>query len=110
MDEEDVLTVYETVSSLTNQMLTAARGGDWDLLVSLEKDCSAKFASLLNDGVTATASATFQRRKAQLIRSVLEADAQIRLLVEPKLDSLSALIATTRQQRHIAQAYQTDLF
>jgi flagellar protein FliT len=107
MTDEHILATYEAISRLTRQMLAAARNREWDALVRLERDCSALFARLLNSESDAPRSTGFQHRKARLIRGVLDDDAEIRLLVEPWLSQLSAMIGHTGHQRRLSQAYRT---
>lgn len=106
MTEEHILATYEGISRLTTQMLAAARNGEWDELVQHERACSALFAPLFGGEEKLPRSAEFQRRKGELICSVLEDDAEIRLLVEPWLANLAALIGHTGHQRRLSQAYQ----
>jgi flagellar protein FliT len=106
MNDDYILMTYESISLLTRQMLTAARGSEWDLLVGLERDCSALFARLFSGEDNRARSADFQRRKARLIRGVLDDDAEIRLLVEPWLAQLADLIGHTGHQRRLSQAYR----
>ena len=106
MNNDQILAIYEAISRLTKRMLAAARGGQWDALVQLERDCSALFARLFTGDDAQPRSAEFQRHKAQLIRAVLDDDAEIRLLVEPWLNQLSALLHHTGHQRRLAQAYR----
>ncbi len=108
MNGDDILAIYERVSDTTRQMLTAARLSDWDRLIDLEKECSAMFARLFEVEDGGTRSAEFQRRKAGLIRRVLDYDAQIRLLVEPWLVDLTAMIGSTRQQNRLSETYKAD--
>ena len=49
MEGEHILIVYSSIAVLTGQMLAAARIGEWDTLIALEKACSAHFARLLAD-------------------------------------------------------------
>ena len=106
MNEDYILVTYESISRITKQMLAAARDGDWDTLVQRERDCSGLFARLVGGEDDRPRSAEFQCRKAELIRTVLDDDAEIRLLVEPWLNQLSALIGHTGHQRQLAQAYR----
>jgi flagellar protein FliT len=107
MNEDHILMTYESISRITKQMLTAARDGDWDTLVQRERDCSGLFARLFDGDDERPRSADFQRRKAELIRTVLDDDAEIRLLVEPWLSQLSALIGHTSHQRQLVRAYRS---
>lgn len=109
MDGEAIIAIYEVIADTTRQMLTAAQAGDWERLVSLEKGCSTCFARLFEREGKGELSIECQRRKAALIRRVLDDDAQIRLLVQPWLVDLTALIGNTRQQSRLSQAYKTGL-
>lgn len=105
MNDDLVLAIYSGIADLTRRMLTAARAAEWDTLINLEKACSTHFARLfaIEDG--APRDAQYQRRKAELIRAVLDDDAEIRLLVEPWQARLSALIHHHGQQRRLQQTY-----
>lgn len=105
MDCNQILAAYEDIACLTHQMLVAARAGDWDRMVILEKECAAHFALLLAGNTEAPHDDGYLQRKAGLIRRILDDDAQIRLLVEPWLEKLSTLIGSTRQQSRLHQTY-----
>ncbi len=107
MDEEQVLATYEGIARVTRQMLAAARGDDWDRLIALEQDCNTRFAWLYTHPNAQPLSLEFGRRKAELIRGVLEDDAHIRLLVQPWLVRLGALIGNTQRQKQLNTAYQS---
>jgi flagellar protein FliT len=105
MDSDQILAMYEEASRLTHKMLLAARANDWDRLVAYEKVCSVRFERLISEQPRQPQSAEFQRRKGALIRAMLDDDAQIRLVVEPWLKTLSMLIGNTRQRSRLNQAY-----
>ena len=46
MNSHEVIALYETVAVITDQMLTAARSGDWDQLAVLETQCASHVAVL----------------------------------------------------------------
>jgi flagellar protein FliT len=106
MNGEQILAVYETIAEFTRQMLAAARASEWERLVALEKDCGAQFARLRAGDDNALRDDGYRRRKAALIRDILDEDAEIRLLVEPWLAQLSRLIGNTRQQARLQRAYR----
>ena len=105
--EARVLEIYEEIAALTGRMLAAARGAQWDALVALERNCSALFSRLveLDDG-SAARGTEFQRRKAEIIRKLLDDDAQIRVLVEPWLAELPDLLSLTVRRHQLGKAYQ----
>ena len=107
MNGDQVLSIYASIADLTRQMLAAARIDAWDTLIALEKACSAHFARLLAGEDNRPRDAGYQRRKSELIRSVLADDAQIRLLVEPWQARLAALLGHNGQQRRLRQTYES---
>ncbi len=109
MDSEREIMIYENISHVTRRMLAAARDAEWDTLIGLEKECSTHFARLLADEDNPPRDAAHQRRKAALIRDVLDDDARIRLLAEPWLAQLSALLDNAGRQRQLQHTYQTGL-
>ena len=108
MNEQQILAAYERIARVTRQMLDAAQAGQWDQLTALEGECSTLFAPLVEHDRQPPTGAEYIRRKAELIRGILADDAQIRVLVEPQLDNLSALLGSTRQKQRLARAYQSD--
>jgi flagellar protein FliT len=108
MDEHQILATYVRIARVTRQMLAAAQAGQWDQLTALEHECSGLFAPLLEHDRQPPAGPEYVRRKAELIRGILADDAQIRLLVEPQLETLSALLGSTRQKQRLVRAYQPD--
>jgi flagellar protein FliT len=108
MDEQQILATYERIARVTRQMLGAAQAGQWDRLTALEKEVSGLFGPLMAHDHTPPAGAEYRRRKVALIRDILADDAQIRLLVEPRLKDLSALLGSTRQEQRLTRAYQSD--
>ena len=79
---------------------------EWDRLVALEKTCRAEVDQLiaLSDAAPELPS-NLSERKAQIIRSVLADDAEIRRLTEPWMTQLEQLIGDARNQRRLAQSY-----
>jgi len=108
MDGDHILAVYQDISRITQQMLAAARGNDWEQLETLEQECGTRFQALLAAEDCRPRDAEFQRRKAALIRRVLDDDAQIRNIVEPWRTKLGALIFDSHQQKRLADAYRAD--
>lgn len=105
MTEQEVISVYETMVGITDQMLGAASASDWDRLVELEQQCAAHARRLReNEGVQPLAGQN-RVRKVNAIRKMLDADRQIRDLTTPWMARLSALINNTSTERRVARAY-----
>jgi flagellar protein FliT len=105
MTSEDILTVYESVADLTGQMLAAADSSDWERLVALEQQCSARVSTLRASEAGQPLTATARQRKVALIKKVLADDRRIRDLTEPWMAQLSKLINNNGTQRRLANAY-----
>jgi flagellar protein FliT len=105
MTTEEILTAYGRMAELTQQMLAAARAGDWDQLVLLEQATAAQARKLQQDEPSQPLQGAARERKVELIRTMLTADRQIRDLTMPWMAQLSALISSTGTERRLASAY-----
>ena len=105
MNNQQVLNVYGAMAQLTEQMLAAAQGNDWDGLVLLEEQCTAQLQLLTEQEPRAPMRGAERERKIELIRQMLTADRQIRDLTMPWMAQLSALINNTGAERRLADAY-----
>lgn len=105
MDNHQVIAIYEDAARLTREMLGEARAQQWDNVVAKEKLCAEKLARLPST-MPQQHDPLHQRRKAELIRSMLDDNAEIRILAEPWLARLSELICDTRQQSRLHHMYR----
>lgn len=106
MTGQEIITVYETMSELTGQMLAAASAGDWDHLVVLERECATHLRTLQAANEAGETLAQPQRaRKLLAIRKMLDDDRKIRDLTTPWMGRLSAMINNTATERRLARAY-----
>lgn len=105
MTSHEVLAVYEAMVELTEQMVVAAGGGDWDLLTELEQRCAAH-VQLLNAGEQVPAlQGQSRQKKVDIIKKMLDDDRKIRDLTMPWMAQLSALINNTGVERRLVDAY-----
>jgi flagellar protein FliT len=105
MDNHQVIAIYEDAARLTREMLDDARAQQWDKVVAKEKLCAAQLARLPSAEPPQN-DPRHQRRKAELIGSMLDDNAEIRMLAEPWLARLSELIGNTRQQSRLHHMYR----
>lgn len=97
MSNDEVLSTYEFMVTLTNQMLEAAKQKDWDRMAELEKvceNCAQKIpmrdhSDLLNQEAV--------ERKVKSLKKILENDKEIRALLEPWMARLTKLMHTSSQ-------------
>lgn len=91
MDSTQIIATYETILSITGQMLEAARRKDWDYLKALEADCRAIMA-VLRVANPAPLGGDYQQRKVEIIHKVLADDAEIRNITQPWMAHLQDVI------------------
>jgi flagellar protein FliT len=104
MTNQEVLSVYATMASLTEQMVRAASASDWDALVELEQRVAVHVQALRAQPQQPMQGAE-RERKIELIRQMLNADRQIRDLTMPWMAQLSKLISSTGTERRVVNAY-----
>lgn len=95
MASKDILSMYENIAGLTNQMVTAARTSDWDGLSKLEGQCAAE-ATLVANGPAPALSGAPRMRKIDLLRQILANDREIRNVTEPWMTQLSNTMPQAR--------------
>jgi hypothetical protein len=107
MDGGHLLALYAGIAELTRQMLAAARADEWETTIALGQACSVHLARLAASEDNLPRDAGYQHAKGELIRSALDNDAEIRLLVEPLQAQLLALIGHNGQRRRLHDTYVT---
>ena len=100
----DTLQTYETLEHISHRMLSAARNAEWDLLISLERDCRT-----LVDGLSRhPADGQVHQRRQEIIRRILVDDAEIRDITEPWMARSKQFLTSLRLERQLAQACKPD--
>jgi len=105
MEHQNTITLYESVASLTNQMLLAAKQQDWDKLTELESSCAQHVAKLkiIEDALPLPSDA--RARKVASIKSILADDREIRNLVSPWMVRLNSMIYSNQKEQKLTQTY-----
>jgi flagellar protein FliT len=99
-----VIDKYESLVEITAKMRDAAFHDEWDLLVELEEQSSAKVAELKLLDLTPVDEET-RLRKVILIKKILADDAAIRSKMEPWMDHLQRIIDSARSEDRVQKAY-----
>lgn len=105
MNGEQVISLYETVSVITGQMLQAAQLRDWENLVALESDCASHIQCLKDGEPAAPLIGPSRARKVAIIHTILAHDREIRDLVTPWMAELASLINSNTAERRLMKAY-----
>ena len=97
---------YEAMRALSARMVEAARAGDWDNLIELEKSVARLRDSLMaDDDANAHLTPEEALHKAAIIQRILDDDAEVRRHTEPWMEKLRAYLSAGTKQRQVARAY-----
>lgn len=97
MTSNEVLSMYENIAGLTNQMVVAARMSDWDGLNKLEGQCTDQAAGVAAGAPVALQSGAARVRKIDLLKQILANDRAIRDVTEPWMNSVAGMNQSPRQ-------------
>lgn len=90
--ERQIVERYQRMADASRRMLDAARSDQWDTVCAIEAECATLIAELSKMGDLAPTDPQLRQQKLGLMRRVLADDAEIRLLSQPWLRKLDALI------------------
>lgn len=96
--------LYEEISTLSADMVEAARENDWDRLVDLEQKVQG-LRDALAAGDDAPLDSRGIERKRELIHRILEDDAEIRRHTEPWMEHVRQFLGLENRRRQVANAY-----
>ena len=95
-----LLNYYEAIEKASQDMLEAARTGNWDLVLKLEGACAVLIAQLRHRAAGTALGHSEARAKSRIMQRILVNDAEIRQLAEPWLDDLDDLLAARVRTIH----------
>jgi flagellar protein FliT len=88
-----LLQYYEAIETASQEMLEAARTGDWDRVVKLEGACAVLISQLKHAAAQRRLGSEESHLKARIMQRILVNDAEIRHLAEPWLEDLDQMLA-----------------
>jgi len=95
-----LLSYYEAIERASADMLSAARAGDWNLVVKLEGACGLLISQLKQAARGETLQAADAQARTKIMQRILLRDAEIRHLAEPWLDQLDGLLTGKSRTLH----------
>ena len=95
-----LLNYYEAIERASQDMLEAARAGNWDHVVKLEGACALLISQLKHAATRQALGPEEAQLKSRIMQRILVNDAEIRQLAEPWLDELNDLLAARPQTIH----------
>ncbi len=95
-----LLQYYQAIERASQEMLNAAREGNWDEVLKLEGACALLISQLKNRATETRLAADEAQFKSRIMQRILVNDAEIRQLAEPWLDDLDQLLAGRAHTLH----------
>ena len=95
-----LLDYYEAIERASQDMLEAARHGNWDQVLKLEGACAVLIAQLKHSAAAAPLGADEAQFKSRIMQRILVNDAEIRQLAEPWLEDLDDVLAARPKTIH----------
>lgn len=105
MTDQEVLSAYEAMLALTEQMVAAAANAEWDALETLEKRVGAHVLRLQANERQVVLEDGSRLKKVAIIKQLLDYDRKIRDLTMPWMAQLSQLINSSATARRLSHAY-----
>ena len=91
---------YEAIEKASQDMLEAARSGNWDHVVKLESACALLISQLKHAAAAQTLGQDEAQLKSRIMQRILVNDAEIRQLAEPWLEDLDNIFAGRPKTLH----------
>ena len=95
-----LLNYYEAIERASQDMLEAARAGNWDHVVKLEGACALLISQLKHAATTQGLGSEEAQLKSRIMQRILINDAEIRQLAEPWLEDLDDILAGRPKTLH----------
>ncbi len=105
MNSEQIISIYEAMSTLTGQMLAAAQTRDWENLAELESHCTNHVEKLKQAEPALPLTGELRAKKIRIIHEIMAQDREIRNLTEPWMAELATMLNSAGAERKLSRAY-----
>ena len=95
-----LMNYYEAIEKASQDMLEAARAGNWDQVVKLEGACVLLISQLKHAARDKELKPEEAQLKSRIMQRILVNDAEIRHLAEPWLEDLDHMMAGKPKTLH----------
>lgn len=103
----ELLERYAEMLRLTQQMLELAKRSEWDYLVESGHERAAIVEDLIKQEENGVWSQAEREKKGDLIRSILEADDEIKKLTQAWMGELQEILGSIGAEKKLSKAYET---
>lgn len=105
MSSEEIISLYQAISDITDQMLVAARAHDWEHFCELEAHGASHVRTLRRHDAGGALPDAVREQKVRIIHEILAHDRAIRDITEPWMARLAALINSAGAEQKLSRAY-----
>jgi flagellar protein FliT len=95
-----LMNYYQAIEKASQDMLEAARAGNWDHVLKLEGACALLISQLKGSAAKQPLGEDEIQFKSRIMQRILINDAEIRQLAEPWLEDLDQLLAGRPKTMH----------
>jgi len=95
-----LLNYYEAIERASADMLSAARAGDWNMVVKLEGACGLLISQLKQAARGETLQPADAQTRTRIMHRILLRDAEIRHLAEPWLEQIDGMLTGKARTLH----------
>jgi flagellar protein FliT len=96
---------YEAVRQLSQQLLAAAKRGEWDQLIELEQARAPILEEIQQDDTIAW-PLEHVLKKQEIIRAILAADGEIKTLIESRMVEVRETLGSLGVEKKLKKAYE----
>lgn len=96
--QTSLIDYYEAIERASNDMVDAARQGNWNEVIRIEGACAVLIGQLRSASSDIALSSEEVRRKSRIMQRILHNDAEIRHLVEPWLEEVDGMLSGSPQR------------
>ena len=97
---DSLLNFYQAIEQASQDMVDAARAGNWDQVVKLEGACALLISQLKHNAAKKALASDEAELKSRIMQRILRNDAQIRTLAEPWLAQVEHMFDGQPQVLH----------
>lgn len=101
----NIVSDYEALSILKDEMRALADRGEWDRLIELEQQCDTLVARLQANGELPVPDDATRLHQIRLIKKILADDEEIRQRTVAWMSQLERIMQSNRQELRINRAY-----
>lgn len=99
-DVDTLMSLYQTMANLSEQMVLSAREGDWDQVTETEQQVARIAADLSARPTPEPRDEQDRTQRVMLLKQMLRNDAIVRELAQPWLQELSRILKNGQHSLH----------